>query len=232
MRLEDLNWMDVERYLQTDDRIILVTGATEQHAYLSLLTDILIPAKIAAAVGEREQVLVAPPLNFGYSREFSYYPGTISITRQTFDFLLSEIVESLLHQGFRQFFIVNGHGGNLLPERLHDFVNEDEVQVVWYDWRLGKAVRDFEQTIGLRFGHANWGENFPFTRVGDVPDTEKPFLQLPDEFEDPQAARELLEEGSFGGRYQIDDDQMQILFANIVDEAAALLRQMSAEKTG
>jgi creatinine amidohydrolase len=231
MRLEDLNWMDVERYLQTDDRIILVTGATEQHAYLSLLTDILIPTKIAVEVGEREKVLVAPPLNFGYSREFSYFPGTISITRQTFDFVLLEIVESLLHQGFRQFFIVNGHGGNLLPERLHDFVSEDEVQVVWYDWRLGKALHDFEQNIGLRFGHANWGENFPFTRVGEVPDGEKPYLQLPDEFEDPQAARDLLGDGGFGGQYQIDEFQMQTLFANVVDEAATLLRQMSAEKS-
>ncbi|MEO8609288.1 MAG: creatininase family protein [Chloroflexota bacterium] len=232
MLLEDLNWMDVERYLQTDDRIILVTGATEQHAYLSLLTDILIPAKIAAAVGEREKVLVAPPLNFGYSREFSYFPGTISITRQTFDFVLLEIVESLLHQGFRQFFIVNGHGGNLLPDRLHDFVNEDEVQVVWYDWRLGKAVRDFEHSLGLRFSHANWGENFPFTRCGDVPDGEKPLLELPDEFEDPQAARDLLGDGSFGGPYQISDDQMQTLFANVVNEATALVHQMSTPKTG
>jgi creatinine amidohydrolase len=43
MRLEDLNWMDVEKYLAQDDRLILVLGACEQHAYLSLLTDIKIP---------------------------------------------------------------------------------------------------------------------------------------------------------------------------------------------
>ena len=42
MRFQDLNWMDVERYLETDNRIMLITGATEQHAYLSLLTDIRI----------------------------------------------------------------------------------------------------------------------------------------------------------------------------------------------
>ena len=38
MLLEDLNWMDVENYLKQDDRIILVTGACEQHSYLSLLS--------------------------------------------------------------------------------------------------------------------------------------------------------------------------------------------------
>ncbi len=32
MRLEDLTWMDVERYLEQDDRLMLVLGSTEQHA--------------------------------------------------------------------------------------------------------------------------------------------------------------------------------------------------------
>ena len=49
MRFEELNWMDVERYLEQDDRLILVTGACEQHAYLSLLTDIKIPLAMADA---------------------------------------------------------------------------------------------------------------------------------------------------------------------------------------
>jgi len=33
MRLEDLNGMDVETYLQREDHLMLVTGATEQHAH-------------------------------------------------------------------------------------------------------------------------------------------------------------------------------------------------------
>ena len=33
MRIEDLNWMDVEKYLKQDDRLILVIGACEQHGY-------------------------------------------------------------------------------------------------------------------------------------------------------------------------------------------------------
>ena len=229
MRFEDLNWMDVERYLETDDRIILVTGATEQHGYLSLLTDMLIPTKIAEAAAEREGVLVAPPFNFGYSREFSFYPGTISITRHTFDLVLVEVVESLLHQGFRRFLLLNGHGGNFLPARLHDFLSEDEVQVVWYDWRLGKALRDFELRHNIVFGHANWGENFSFTRVSEVPNIEKPTIILPDEFEDPQAARDTLGDGSFGGLYQIDEALMQELFTAVVDETAGIIREMKIQ---
>ena len=75
MRLEDLNWMDVETYLQREDRLMLVTGATEQHAYLSLLTDIKIPLALADAASQVSGVLVAPPLNFGVSPYFRPTPA-------------------------------------------------------------------------------------------------------------------------------------------------------------
>jgi hypothetical protein len=39
MRFDDLNWQDVASYLEQNDRIILVTGSTEHHAFLSLTTD-------------------------------------------------------------------------------------------------------------------------------------------------------------------------------------------------
>ncbi len=70
MRLEDLNWMDVEKYLEHEDRLMLVTGATEQHAYLSLLTDIKVPLALADAASQATGVQVAPPLNFGISTYF------------------------------------------------------------------------------------------------------------------------------------------------------------------
>ena len=36
MQISEMNWMQVEQYLASDDRCILPTGSTEQHAYLSL----------------------------------------------------------------------------------------------------------------------------------------------------------------------------------------------------
>ena len=60
MRLEDLNWTDVEEYLKQDDRIMLILGACEQHGSLSLLTDVKIPLALADAVSRQTNVLVAP----------------------------------------------------------------------------------------------------------------------------------------------------------------------------
>lgn len=226
MRLEDLNWMDVEKYLERDNRIIIVTGATEQHAYLSLLTDILIPSKMALAVAEREQVLVAPPLNFGYSRYFAAFPGTISLTQNTFSLVLLEVVECLLHQGFRRFFFFNGHGGNQIPLPLQDFQTEETLRVVWYDWWREKAVQAFSAKHNLRLTHANWGENFPFNRVAESPATEKEWTEVIMNSDDIHSIRQQLGDGSFGGPYQVADELMQELFALVVDEVAGLVREM------
>ncbi len=225
MRLQDLNWMDVERYLETDNRVILITGATEQHAYLSLMTDILIPTRIAEAVAQREGVLVAPPLNFGISSLFGEFPGTITLSKQTFDFVVLEMVESLLHQGFRRFFIMNGHGGNSLPERLTTFEEAGVIQVLWYDWWRGGAATTFSQRHNLSIQHANWGENFPFNRVADCPTEEKPLVNT-DYINDLYTMREVLGDGSFGGPYQVADELMYMLFDEVTAEATALVRSL------
>ncbi len=225
MQLQDLNWMDINRYLQADDRIILVTGATEQHAYLSLLTDTLIPLRIAQVVAEHEQVVVAPPLNFGVSAPFVSFPGTISLSRPVFDAALTDVVQSLLHQGFGGFLIINGHSGNSLPAALADMRMEGHARVTWFDWWLGAAALAFQEEHGLRLDHANWGENFPFNRVSDVPAGEKPLVNL-GYLDDGQMIREVLGDGSYGGPYQVEDALMWELFDRVAAEAAEQIRAL------
>ena len=48
MRVFDANWMQIEEYLSRDDRIVLPTGSTEQHGYLSLGTDAILAERVAA----------------------------------------------------------------------------------------------------------------------------------------------------------------------------------------
>ncbi len=227
MRLENMNWMDVESYLEHDDRIIIITGATEQHAYLSLLTDILIPAQIADAVAEREQVIIAPSLNFGYSRYFAAFPGTISLTQQTFSTVILEIFECLLHQGFRRFFFLNGHGGNLMPQFLSDLDKKDHaVKAIWYNWWREKAVQEFGQRNNLRLNHANWGENFPFNRVAESPNVVKEWVEQLTDNNDIYLIRQQIGDGSFGGPYEVADTIMNQLFSEVVDEVTTLIQNM------
>lgn len=52
MNFSEQNWQQIEQYLQHDDRVMLVLGACEQHASLSLLTDTKIPLALAEAASQ------------------------------------------------------------------------------------------------------------------------------------------------------------------------------------
>ena len=214
MRLEELNWMDVESYLTEEDRIILVLGATEQHGYLSLLTDVKIPQALADAASASTGVLVAPPLNFGVSPYFSTYPGTISLRTSTFLTVVEDIVRSLYGVGFRRIFIMNGHGGNSgVRTRLTELANEmGGLKFVWYSWWESHSIEAIAMKHELKTAHANWMEAFPFTRVANLPaDAKIPpkVIGVPN----AEETRALYGDGMFGGAYLASGEIMDEVFA-------------------
>ena len=225
MLMEDLNWMDVEEYLKHDDRIILVTGSCEQHAYLSLLADVRQPLAIATAAAEREQVLVAPPLTLGVSSYFSAYPGTISLSVETHNRVVREVVTDLHRQGFKRILVLNGHGGNAgMEPALGELINQlPGLRLIIHNWWKGPAAVQFYAENKLMPAHANWSENFPFTRVAESPTGDKPATGATPYL--PAAeVRARLGDGNFGGPYQVSDEIMQRLFQVAVAEVVELLR--------
>lgn len=214
MRIGELNWMDVESYLKTDDRIMLVLGSCEQHGYLSLLSDVKIPLALADAAAQTSGVLVAPPLNFGVSPYFLAYPGTVSLRLDTFLKVLEDIVRSLYGQGFRRFLIVNGHGGNQPGNaRLQELANElPGFRGTWYSWWSSHSVEAVAIRHALKSYHAGWIEAFPFTRVAELPMGEK----TPPAYQGILSAadfRQVFGDGVFGGPYQVDPAIMDEIFA-------------------
>jgi len=225
MRLEQLNWMDVEAYLEHDDRLILVTGATEQHGYLSLLTDIKIPLALADAASQQTDVLVAPPLNFGCSPYFLSYPGTLSLRATTIMDVLEDLVRSAVQTGFRRILVLNGHGGNTPARaRLRELANDlPTIRLSWYDWWTSHAVEAVAIKHGLKPTHANWLEAFPFTIVSELPAEPKIPPRVPD-IMDAVTARQLYGDGSFGGPYQASAEVMDEMFAACLEDILQLLK--------
>jgi creatinine amidohydrolase len=226
MRLEDLNWMDVERYLQQEDRLLLVTGATEQHAYLSLLTDIKIPLALAEAASQATGVLVAPPLNFGVSPYFLAYPGTLSLRAATLCSAVEDIVRSAYGHGFKRILVVNGHGGNS-PARSHlQEVNNTlpDLRLNWYDWWLSSSVQAVAMKHNLQPAHANWLEAFSFTIVAEMPDGIKSPPNVPSAIMDAKTARNVYGDGSFGGAYRAEEEVMQEVFTACLQDVLQLLK--------
>ena len=226
MRLEDLNWMDVEKYLQHEDRLMLVIGATEQHGYLSLLTDVKVPLALADSASQASGVLVAPPLNFGVSPYFLSYPGTLSLKVSTLIAAAEDIVRSAYGHGFRRILILNGHGGNS-PARNHlHQVNNDlpDLKLNWYDWWSAHSVEAVAQKHNIKPSHANWLEAFAFTIVGEMPEGNKAPPQVPSAIMDAKTARQVYGDGSFGGAYRVSDEIMHELFAACLEDILQLLK--------
>jgi creatinine amidohydrolase len=224
MRIDELNWMDVEEYLKHEDRIMLVLGACEQHGYLSLLSDVKIPLALADAAAERSGVLVAPPLNFGVSPYFTTYPGTISLRVSTFLDAVEDIVRSLYGQGFRRFMILNGHGGNdPARARLTELSNSlPGIKMAWYSWWSAHSVEEAAMRHGLKSYHAAWIEAFPFTRVSDLPEGEK----TPPSYKgllNAESTRQVFGDGVFGGPYQVDPVIMDEIFATALEDVLYFL---------
>ena len=226
MRYEDLNWMDVEKYLQHDDRLMLVIGACEQHGYLSLLSDVKIPLALADIASKRTGILVAPPLNFGASPYFLAYPGTISLRLSTLLNAAEDIVRSVYTQGFRRILVLNGHGGNSgVKIRLTELVNElTGLKVQWYSWWMTHSVEEVAIRHDIKPNHANWLEAFLFTIVSGLPEGEKAPPVVPSDVMDAKTARDVYGDGSFGGRYRVPEEVMQEILDAALEDILKLLK--------
>jgi creatinine amidohydrolase len=217
MRIADMNWMQLEGYLERDDRIVLPLGCTEQHAYLSLATDSILAERVAVEAADPLGVPVLPALAYGLTPYFAAFPGSPSLSTGTYLAVVGELLDSLRGQGFKRFLLVNGHGGNTPVEAL---AGED---VVVHHWWRGERTLAVVHAIDPDASHASWMENFPWTRLPGVelPAGKKP--PTPRTAEDPDAVRAELGDGSFGGFWQRpDDDVMRVWQAGVEETRAAI----------
>jgi creatinine amidohydrolase len=225
MRIEDCNWFDVENYLKSDDRLIFVLGACEQHGYLSLQTDTKVPLALADAASEQTGVLIAPSLNFGCSSYFLSYPGTLSLRTSTLLKIAEDLVRSAYQNGFRRLLFLNGHGGNNpATGRLYELGNEyQDLRMSWYSWWEANSVEQIAQKYQLKPRHGNWLEAFPFTRVCELPTGSK---TPPVETGLMNAAdtRKLFGDGAFGNEYQVDDSIYREILQVCLDDVLMMLQ--------
>jgi creatinine amidohydrolase len=224
MRLGELNWMEIEAYLKKDDRLILVLGSTEQHGYLSVMTDVKIPLALADAASQQTGVLVAPPLHFGNSPHYLSYPGTISLRVDTLLAVVEDMARSLYHQGFKRILIMNGHSGNRpVRNHLYNLAKEfKDLKMAWYSWWASPGVLSFQESQGMKGYHANWSEAFSFVRSSAIPQGEKSVVET-NRILNPDQAREVYGDGVLGGPYQVDDTIMNEMFGVALKEVIRLL---------
>ena len=111
--LPQMTWVEVERALTHTDAIIIPLGSIEQHGrHLPLGTDTYEAVETAKLIAQKADVLVAPVVTAGLSPHHMGFPGTITLSPETFEAVVFETAQSLIRHGFRKILIFNGHGGN------------------------------------------------------------------------------------------------------------------------
>jgi creatinine amidohydrolase len=156
MQLHLSTWTEVEQYLQISQAMIIPIGSTEQHSPIGLIgTDAICAEAIAKGVGEANQALVGPTINVGMALHHLAFPGSMSLKPSTMILVLRDYISSLARHGFRRFFFINGHGGNVATMKAafaetYDYlatIGIDDVQCVVNNWYMGRSVYQLAQAL-------------------------------------------------------------------------------------
>ncbi len=232
MRIDATNWQMVEALLaRGETRAVIPLGCTEQHARLSLSTDSILAERVAVEAADPLGVPVFPVVPYGITPYFLAFPGTVSLRLETYGHLLRDILDSLAGQGFREFMLVNGHGGNQPAQVIAAEWqgSRPACTVTLHNWWNAPRTWGAVQAVDPIASHASWMENFPWTRLPgvDQPSGSKPPIDIARmRSQGPQGVRTLLEDGNFGGLYQRDDEDMLSIWSVAVEETRALIETM------
>lgn len=217
MTIAQMNWQDVERAVALDDRCVLPIGSTEQHSKLSLCVDSILAERVATEAAGPLKVPVFPVMPYGLAPYFTAYPGTITLRLETLMAVIRDVVQSLYGAGFRRILIVNGHGGNNPVEALvrEIMAEKPDASIKFHSWWSAPKTWAKVQDIDPSGTHANWMENFPWTRLehapapaGEKPPVDKALMMA----SNPGGVRNILTDGSFGGPWQRSDADMLALW--------------------
>ncbi|HTN11591.1 MAG TPA: creatininase family protein [Acetobacteraceae bacterium] len=227
MRVSQMDWRMVEDWTRRDDRCVLPLGSTEQHAGLSLMVDAILAERVAVEAAEPLGIPVFPAVPYGLAPYFQAFPGSVTLRVDTFVAVVRDVLDSLKRSGFRRIMICNGHGGNQPAAALAQewLMDNPDCRLRFHDWWRAPLTMAQVQATDPVASHASWMENFPWTRLPTTPADDGKAMVDTDRLKTlpPFEARNLLEDGNFGGRTQRSDNEMLAIWNVAVEETRAML---------
>ena len=156
-KVAELSWYALQQRIDENTLAVLPIGAaSKQHGYhLPLNNDWLIAEWWGERVMEMEntKALVWPTINYGYYPAFVDFPGSCTLSENTFRQLIQEVIDSILHAGINHLLIINTGVSTIRP--LEAVVNSEDLQHkvrVWHCTRgehyQAAAKRLSEQKFG------------------------------------------------------------------------------------
>ncbi|MEX0975293.1 MAG: creatininase family protein [Bacillota bacterium] len=237
-RLERINR---HRFEKTKfDKAIIVTGATENHAFhLPMGTDTYAAYGVAEAVASRVSgTLLLPPIHYGVSDQLMPYPFTVTMTPETLAEVIFEVAQSCVTQGISRFLIVNGHGGNnsaidVAMRKIHRHYPDAKIAASLAWWISGPKLLPpgtFAKDLGI--GHA--GEAETSTALYLVPDcvdmdvAEGEWPASPREVKLLTSIPEISMTGATGDPVPATGEKGRLIVSALADYLVAFLNEMDA----
>ena len=253
MLFGEFDWTQIAG--QTDKVVVLPTGALEQHGHhLPLLTDTMIGAEIArrAEAELGDAALFLPMLWLGASDHHRSFPGTVSLSADTYVHVLSDILESLIGAGFRRIFLLNSHAGNVIPAhaalydvQLRHRQTKPELWLTFSSWFeiAAQAIARLEGLTQTKIIHACEWETSMIQRVhpdlakGAFPPAARiaypsayfcPDVSKPSAVSVARTIEQVSKTGAYGYPELASPEKGEALFAAAAGEIVAFLREFAA----
>lgn len=159
-KLEELTWMEFKQLVPGKiGSVLLPVGTVEAHGCTALGTDNILPAAIAERIAPGLNALIAPVIPYGITRSLLAFPGSTSVTPDTFERYVWEVCSSLADTGFGRIAILNGHGGNTeqLKSICFRLYREKKVFSLVVDWWV-HCADEIREAYGHEGGHAGTDE--------------------------------------------------------------------------
>ena len=109
-RVADLTRDEFAQAMRAGRWLLLPFGSVEQHGpHLPLGTDLFYGEHVCLAVAEQVNGLVAPGFPYGICRTMRNFPGTVSLSPETFTPMLREVLAEYIRHDARKFALIAGH---------------------------------------------------------------------------------------------------------------------------
>ena len=176
--IEDMTWIEVRDAMKSGkDTVIVATGGVEQNGPY-LVTgkhNVVLKGTTRAIANQLGNALVAPIIGFVPEGDIDppslhmHYPGTISVTEETYRALVTDVCSSLKQHGFKNIVLIGDSGGN--QEGLKDVATKlnaawdggaSKVHYIaeYYDF---PAVDAFLEKNGIEQTPEGWHDDFGMT---------------------------------------------------------------------
>ncbi len=161
-RIDEMSWVEFDERRKNTNTVIIPTGAVEIYGpHLPMGEDGIAAMGVAERIAEKTGALIAPMMPVSDSKSLMAYPGTITVSSETFKAVMEDIVECLVVEyGFKNLLFITGHGGSVGP------INQVGVkytkshgihyaQVDWWRFVQPNGMDIFEEKGQMAHGHAS-----------------------------------------------------------------------------